>query len=117
MSNLEKSIKKEIELFNLINAERQNSDFIPVEFDYDLNPIKFDFDRYVSKKMGQKSVSILIDLVNSIKKPTIIDVCCGPGWVSLLSARRGANVFGYDITDIGIKNANLNKERNINFIL
>ena len=117
MNNLEKSIKNEIDLFNFINTERQNSDFIPVEFDYDLNPIEFDFDRYVSKKMGEKSISILINIVDSIKKPTIIDVCCGPGWVSLLSARRGANVFGYDITDIGIKNANLNKERNINFIL
>jgi SAM-dependent methyltransferase len=112
MKDLEKSIHEEKELFNSINNKREISEFIPVEFDYDLVPENFDFDRYAIKKIGQKSINFLVDTLKSLDHPLLVDVCCGPGWVSLLSATRGANVYGYDITEVGLRNANLSKERN-----
>ncbi len=117
MKNLEKSIQEEKELFNSINNKREISDFIPVEFDYDLIPERFDFDRYAIKKIGEKSITILTNTLKTLNQPLLVDVCCGPGWVSLLAARRGANVFGYDITEIGLRNANISKERNNQYII
>lgn len=112
MEKLEESIKQEQILFNNLNENRQNLNLVPIEFDYDYIPEKFDFERYTSKIMGRKSVNILIKTIESIQAPIVVDVCCGPGWVSLLSARRGAKVFGYDITDVGIKNAKINRDKN-----
>lgn len=116
MEKLEESLKLEQILFNDLNESRQKSNQIPLEFDYDYVPDNFDFERYSSKIMGRKSVNNLIKTIESIKSPIVVDVCCGPGWVSLLSAKRGARVFGYDITDVGIKNANNNKNRNLDEI-
>lgn len=113
---LEEALKKEKLVFNDLNNKRRQADLIPLEFDYDYNPVKFDFERYTAKKMGKKSVDNFLTIIKETKGAKVIDVCCGPGWVSLLASTRGANVSGYDISDIAIANANISHDRNIDRI-
>lgn len=116
-STLENAIKEEQKFFNYLNNNRRQSNNIPVEFDYDYSPLIFDFERYTSKIMGRKSVDNYLSVINEIKGGKVIDVCCGSGWVSLLGAKNGANVSGYDISDVGINNAIEMKNKNLNHIM
>jgi ubiquinone/menaquinone biosynthesis C-methylase UbiE len=112
-SSLENAINNEKEFFNSLNYSRRQSQDVPPEFDYDYSPLKFDFERYTSKIMGRKSVGIYLSVIKEIKGGKVIDVCCGPGWVSLLGAKNGASVSGYDISDVAIGNANEMKSKNL----
>ena len=111
-SSLENAINNEKIFFNSLNYSRRQSQDIPPEFDYDHSPLKFDFERYASKIMGRRSVGIYLSIIKEIKGGKVIDVCCGPGWVSLLGAKNGASVSGYDISDVAIENANEMKLKN-----
>jgi len=115
--NLEESLLKEKTFFNYLNELRDNKTSIPLEFDYDYEPIEFDFNRYIGKKMGEDTVNNFIKIVVSKKNPTIIDVCCGPGWVSLMAATRGARVCGYDISDTAILKAKAMSRKHEDIIL
>jgi ubiquinone/menaquinone biosynthesis C-methylase UbiE len=42
----------------------------------------------------------------------LLDVCCGPGWFCLESARAGRNVTGYDISNKALELANYVKTEN-----
>ncbi|BFG70364.1 hypothetical protein KACHI17_12450 [Sediminibacterium sp. KACHI17] len=115
--SLEEVMRQEKEVFNHLNNLRSSAETIPLEFDYDYVPSKFDFERYTGKKMGRRSVLNYIKLVNDNPGIKIVDVCCGPGWVSLLAATRGARVYGYDISNVAIENAKLSRERNLQKII
>jgi SAM-dependent methyltransferase len=104
-SKLEESLFKEKSFFNYLNDLRGNSNLIPLEFDYDYEPSEFDYGRFVGKKMGEETVKNFLKIISTKNNPIIIDVCCGPGWVSLMSAIRGSKVYGYDISDTAILKA------------
>ncbi len=105
MNNLEKSISGEREYFNSL-AETRKKRGIPCEADMNTNTL------YIPKNIEEELIdaklkSILLEphRTKALKalfcspEGTILDVCCGPGWVCLQGARNGREMLGYDISD------------------
>lgn len=99
--NLEDALKNEREFFNVINSNREKSPLLPLEFDFDHDD-PTDFNRTVGKVMRQKFIDCYETELTKIKNAKVIDICCGPGWLSLFSALRGNEVEGYDFSEKAI---------------
>ena len=101
--------------FDEINSFRENLNEIPLEFDYD-HEDENSFKRYAQKTMIKESIDKLISEVSKIKNPKVIDVCCGPGWISSLLELRGASCHGYDFSSVAVKNAKIMRNKNLKSI-
>jgi len=56
---------------------------------------KKDFSLIPSKSWSEKQ-STVFKVLNNIKPKTVIDICCGNGWYSMLAASMGSKVVAFD---------------------
>ena len=70
------------------------------------------FDPRISRILEGKEREGFLDSLAHRPNGRILDVCCGPGWLSLELARRGQSVDAYDISDEAIALAKRMLEEN-----
>ncbi len=109
MTNQE-TLKQEEEYFDNLNYARRNTSVIYPEIDCRSNDIYLPSDPsippcdpIVSKvfnKLQRRAMKVM-----STNKGNSLDVCCGPGWLTLESARLGYTANGVDLSKEGIEMA------------
>jgi 2-polyprenyl-3-methyl-5-hydroxy-6-metoxy-1,4-benzoquinol methylase len=111
--NLKVHLTEESIFFNDLIRKRLSSNRIPIEADYRRAT------KYIPKTNENQNELIdphlylivqgeyINELIMRIAKQTgnALDICCGPGWLSLELARNGIKVDAYDISDLAIATA------------
>jgi 2-polyprenyl-3-methyl-5-hydroxy-6-metoxy-1,4-benzoquinol methylase len=118
-TNLTEALKKEAIFFNeLINSKFKDGR-IPLQADYrratkfipnnqsDQEPIDPQLFKILEGQIHDLMLNSIISNGNNV-----LDICCGPGGISLELARNGLNVEGYDISPDAIFVANKMKNDN-----
>jgi len=102
--NLQDVLKNEADFWNNIAKNRALDSKIPEQGDLrratrviagkEIEPV----DRVMTKMIVGKSINEIIRTISMKKNAKILDICCGPGWMSLELARNGHHVDAYDIS-------------------
>jgi len=115
--SIEASLELEAEAFNKRSLDRQAAGYIPdlrraVKCDYFYK--SFWRDPYFLKLYMGYVVDLFLERIRRYAPPgaRILDVACGPGYVSLELARNGYDVLGIDIADAAIQSARATAEQN-----
>ena len=105
---MDKVIKEESHFWNEIADSRSERSKIPETGDLrratrviakkGTEPV----DRIMSKMVEGRHIDKIINSINIKKGSKVLDICCGPGWMSLELARNGHHVDAYDISQSAI---------------
>ncbi|MDB4816213.1 class I SAM-dependent methyltransferase [Gammaproteobacteria bacterium] len=101
-----------------LTADKQNATFYePLResvYDENLHPHNELNDAKMTDVFAEPHNSKAIDYLVNCPEGNILDVCCGPGWLSLELARHGRNLKSFDISNSALEIAKQFLEHNKN---